>query len=209
MTVDRTALIDALTRRLMEVSGAINNRNTYLTSVTTKETLHDYSDATLRRIDSYLSEGGSKSHYNSIAYLVWGQESEAVVNECLTFFPYLPGSYRGREVISPLHRYKQLPEVDDYSDVDEEWKAKMIALLSVTVKVHDSPARYTATGVIRTPKGNDAPMMNNDDLVELILEHPQDADQIANLIIERNTNDAAQIAAVLESPTKPLSKGTL
>jgi len=50
----------------------------------------------------------------------------------------------------------------------------------------------------------------NDELVGLILDRPTEWEQIADIVIERQTDDAVMVASVLDSPdARPLTKGIL
>jgi hypothetical protein len=127
------------------------------------------------------------------------------MSEMLTFVDELDASsyYAVRDHISSLHQYTQLPESTDFSNEDDETVAKCRALL----KVQRACAEVEDLEVFRLESGYF--VIDDDDLVELVLNHPDKASHIADFIRERQGIDVALMAEAFASGTSALGSGTL
>lgn len=140
-----------------------------------------------------------------------GNNSLADVHEFLVFRPHLnPDTGFGTilSILRPLHLYTQLPEVENYAETSAEVQAQIIALLKVTEAIEgrgiNDRSSVTPINFIQGMT-----MLSGDDLIRLVLNRPSDADHIARIIIDRNTQDPAFITMILDSGAVSLSSGAI
>lgn len=125
------------------------------------------------------------------------------VREGLRFFPALVGKYTYRtidQMVDGLHKYRQLPACEDFSQESETVQSQCEALLRVHCEL---------LGLPRRSRVSDPDTIFDAALVDLILEEHQRADQIARIITERNSFDTVMIREVLASDSTALGNGVL
>jgi hypothetical protein len=125
-----------------------------------------------------------------------GNHSAAAIHEHMTFRPHLSldtdlSTVHG--MIRGLHQYPQLPQTENYAEAPADVQAQVIALLKVAEALEVSYVLDTSC--------------NN--LIELVLNRPSQADRIVDIIRDRETMDAKFITSILDSPAPSLSNGIL
>jgi hypothetical protein len=108
--------------------------------------------------------------------------------------------------------------MDSYAEADEATTAKITALLSVTSQLNmrslqdiflkageDQPEGTAPLPVTYDPE----PKITDDSIVDLIVERPDLADEIADLIITKKVRNGALIREMIESDTKSIRDGLL
>lgn len=140
------------------------------------------------------------------------------------------GSRYALDIIRLLPKCKQLPTMESYSDATEETKCKIAALIKVTshlfhqYKWHEreylaSPAfaQQGNSAIIPAPMEYGLPLdynwngvrLNGDDLIALILEQPEDADEIASLMIKDGITNPTLLREIFTSKTPALRHGLI
>lgn len=134
----------------------------------------------------------------------------------LIFRPMRPGSYSSRihNAIDSLDAYPQLP----YTHTDEYYR-KATALTGIVAAIQDDIPNEQATSIDSTfttnslvNKKGDPKLISrltNDDLVDLILERPEQWKEIAIIITSRKTQDPGTIREVLDHEVPTLKDGAL
>jgi hypothetical protein len=168
------------------------------------KTLKKYPDILLERLSQAQVTNGD-GFVRVLRIAITKAAKLETVSEYVCFLDDLDASsyYAARDHIASLHQYTQLPESDDFSNESEELKSQCRALL----KVQRACAEVEDLEVFRMESGYF--VIDDDDLVELILGHPDRATQIADSIRERKTIDVALIAEVITSDATALGSGTL
>jgi hypothetical protein len=139
------------------------------------------------------------------------------------------GSLYGLAIVSLLHKYEQLPAMDSYSNANEETKVKIAALIKVTsslfglYKEHEraylgSPAfKHQGNSIVPTPKEYGLPLdydwtgirLHGDDLINLILEQHENADEIASIMTKDGITDPDLLREIFSSKTPALRHGLI
>lgn len=178
-----------------------------------RENLLGYSDAMLTLLqDSIGVEGGA---LDLIGFLVYDEEKETGVNETLTFLQRLNDidSYPAVmcNIIQGLHHTAALPRYEDYSTADELTQRQCLALIHVMVALMKTGVRDNGADPQkhRVIGKRFASYIGNDELVRLVINHPDQYPRIVEAIRQRKTASPAVIAAVLDAPTPSLSDGAL
>lgn len=177
--------------------------------------LKAYPEETRRAILHHERDNKDTSIY------LWVQQGWTVAkfNEYFAFKTAL-GNNSPTRLLNGLHYYSQLPQTEDYSTADQQTQQQVHALLTVGHKLGEEQYDRLSTALNGGPETFELPLeyvdpnhgsnkVAGDDLINLILEYPQRADQIADIIIERNTSDVALIRSIVTSSTPSLSNGTL
>lgn len=139
-------------------------------------------------------------------------------------YPILLGRYPGR-LLRGVHLYPQLPQTEDFTTTDPSTQEQVSALLAVTTKLesecyemiqnnpHDPRLKHLPFGYTPgdkyEPNEDNAATITNSDIIQLILDHPDRANEIADLIIQRRTNDPQLLRDIIEPPATALGTGVL
>jgi hypothetical protein len=136
----------------------------------------------------------------------------SILNEYLTYRQEL-GVLEPDAILAGLHHYQQLPQMDDYTTADAKTQEQVRAILTVTrqatrneidrIPAKDNTAQYFGRF------NHDGVKLKDDALIKLIMDYPQHADTIADLIRERGSADAGLIHDMITSGSSPLGSGTL
>jgi hypothetical protein len=163
-------------------------------------------------------------------------DTGSTIHEYLTFRaalqPTASNINDGLALIRALHGYQQLPVMDSYGDADQETQEQITALLTVTqplykrYREHQSYILSVAT-TSGTHSWDQPPVMPDplevglplevkddirligDDLINLIIERPENADAISRTIIKDGISDGALLREKLDSKTPALRDGIL
>jgi len=161
-----------------------------------KQQLSSYPDQLINGLHQALLHG-DELLTNELSLLISnGNHGSAAVHEHLKFRPHLsPDTDLStvHSMIRGLRRYTQLPQMENYADAPADVQAQVIALLKVAEAVE---ASYVLNH-------------NGNNLVELIMIRPSEADRIARIILDRQTMDTALIASILDSAAPSLSNGII
>lgn len=156
------------------------------------------------------------------------------VHEYLTFRPIITSMTRPEDImdaIRVLHSYHQLPAMDDYADADEDTKRKITGLLTATDKLntrywahmrerlrtifstsksgpYDKPADPTPLE-LGLPLEHPDLRLAGDDLVSLVIDYPEKADDITAIILKDGITDGKLLRTIIESGTQSLREGHL
>lgn len=105
--------------------------------------------------------------------------------------------------VSPLEIPENILEPED-----EQAAAVIAALLTVTNAVHAMDGEWGMM-LTRNRNGVFGEKLSNDDLIDLIVDKPEHAERISNIIYERETTDVNLIRFVIESESSSMSEGVL
>jgi len=95
-------------------------------------------------------------------------------------------------------------------DADEQQLSAIAALVKVTSTVHSLNGDWGLTFLYDDETGDETGYtLDNVALIELVAEYPERADQIGELIYDRETTDGDAIRTILESGHTSLSEGAL
>jgi hypothetical protein len=123
------------------------------------------------------------------------------------------GTGDARMILRTLHLYAQLPQTDNYADCDPSITEQVAALVLVTERLYACflEGQYSGSNRPWLPitQLRDGVILSERDLIQLILDRPQDAERIAAVIIDRQTTDMGLIRSVLDSSAKSLSNGLI
>lgn len=206
----RTAVVSRVSSMVIEMlslDGAHADRIT--------PTLAGYSDELLAKIDNHFTNDSHGPYFTAMA--IDKKETPSFIREMMTFGSRFQtdSTELASCMIRSLHRYEQLPHMEDYSLAPKEVQAQCIAILTVTEALDDHayfndvalPLKYTtSTGEM----DNDYTLLQGEDLIGLILEHPDEADTIADIIIERQTSDTELIRSMIsKDDSRVLNPGLL
>lgn len=178
--------------------------------------LSTYPPELITRLETMLSSGSRAASF--VATAVDDGANASFVSEMLAFTPYLrtESSEVAKGAIKSLHRYDQLPSMDDYGSAPEEVQRKCRAILVVTEAL-DEYHYYHGDGklplayILNNKNYNDSFMvLQGDALIDLILENPADATRISDIMIERLTGDAELIREIMsQHDSKALNPGII
>ena len=175
-------------------------------------TLGGYSTSSLLMVEDALQKDAESASLAGL--LVNAGESQVLVSEALLYMPQMVYKVFWDAVrqVKTLHGfYPTLPPCDDYSKADEYVQQQCAALLKVTSAV-DTMARDGNQTMKMTAVGNKSDrvaILSDSRLIEYVIDHPQSADQIVDLIEDRGVSDYRVIHAVLHSESLALSNGML
>lgn len=142
-------------------------------------------------------------------------KNTVMVREMLRFFEYLPGEngHISEAMVRSLHHYSQIKQLADFSEADEMTRQQCVALLIVSDILCQYSQKYiTSSTRYLIPTSRDEHdklilVIAEDDLVELIVRRPNDAQRIASIITERQSKDGAFIETILDNTA--IGEGTL
>ena len=206
-------------RTIEELAEAIMAHLTFTqadTEFRIKTTLAAYPSELIARIDTMLDSSSRAAYF--VATSIGDEASTSFVNEMLAFGPYLQTESRenASSAVKSLHRYTQLPQMADYGSAPEEVQYRCRAILTVTEAL-DEYHYYHGDGklplqyILNTKNHKDSFMLlQGGDLIGLILEQPEHATAIADIIIERKTGDTDLIREILsQNDSKALNSGII
>lgn len=166
--------------------------------------------------DETVLKATSLMGYGDLGYevgvLVEHYHDAARLNEYMRFAPVLYGpttKESTREFIPSLHGYKSLEEHEDYSKADSAVQRQCEALLRVSF-AYSRRTQYNfdmrdsySYSPLHFPLQYDNSIRENE-LVNHLLEHPEDDTLIANIIFERNIMPWDEIKPFLPTLYKPV-----
>lgn len=138
-------------------------------------------------------------------------------------------------IVRALHDYPQLPTMESYADADEQTQTRLIALLRVKQQLlaayqkrrleakvnHPNAQNYRPSPIYPLEAGipldiefnlsvlTHRTRLTGDDLIKLVFEHPEHADQIAHHIVEERITDPMLLKEIVTSNNPVLSDGLL
>lgn len=129
-------------------------------------------------------------------------------------------------LIRGLHRYSQLPDMENYAYADEATKNNVSTLLSAAGELisHDlikrlfSPSEQPVNSDgDKTPRETGIPVSSADkaiiltdaNLIDLLLERPESAREITDFVTKRGINDGALIREMFDSAHPSIREGLL
>jgi hypothetical protein len=154
-------------------------------------------------------------------------------NEYLTFREHLTTSNHigikdNMAILRALHDYQQLPVMADYSEADQDTQEKITALLTVTQGLYNRYKEHQREALGSSKAGWGEPItvpdplefglpldtskfvrLIGDDLINLITEQPENADEITRRILKDGINDSALLREIFESPAPALRDGLI
>jgi hypothetical protein len=113
-------------------------------------------------------------------------------------------------VFDGLENYKAIgfePAANIFDESDPE-VVRTRALLNMTIRLTNA-ASEVATTLKRPSRDEFEVVINPPDLVQLVLDRPQDSDKIVEIILDENIKSADHIRAMLEAPVRALRDGAL
>jgi hypothetical protein len=159
--------------------------------------------------------------------------SPSTVHEYLNFLPALQHNNHNPElamaIISALHTYKQLPVMENYAEADETTKQQVSALINVTSDLiikfdkreimmvsaawtsgsFAPPRHYDPMGFDLPLENGDEPRLLGDDLISIIIEKPEEAEEITRIIIKDRITDGELIRDRITSKAPSLREGII
>lgn len=156
---------------------------------------------------------------NTLSYTVtclvsYGLDS-TTIREARCFSEHLPqyGVHFAQIMIRSLRHYPQLPKHPDYSTADETTKNQCIALMIATDTIHNGiknvEEKYELLKSQQDATGEPIMLLDGDGLIELLMDKPDQAQQIADLIVARKTGNGDLIRDILNHETPALADGLL
>jgi len=166
-----------------------------------EETLHMV-DLALRN-DSDLAQGVAES-------IVHG-ESELIVKESIHYYKKTNSDNYWRTVseIRALRHYTAVNTHMDITEVDDNIQKRCIALMRFPRLIDTLPETPSKFLSYNEADHYDSRVINNDDLATLITQRPDDMEQIAEIVLQYGTSDAAVINGLLEGALPALAEGHL
>lgn len=140
------------------------------------------------------------------------------LDECITFLPQVPiHASTAEPVIRSLHLYKQLPKSENFArdDARTQQQCLAIALVAATMDqeydslLPDPPLEWLESNTENGKYSQMYAMIKDDRLIDLLMEHPEAAPQIADLIKERHTADYDLVKLMIEGNNAALAEGVL
>lgn len=148
--------------------------------------------------------------------------SGTTIHEYITYAEHLRGTPMSTkmELVKGLHSCPQLPTMQNYSDADPETAASIITLLSVTRSLysHDLMKNLFSASNQQQSAGNRRPVTSDDggiirltdsDLVTLLIERPEAADEIKAIITGKGIIDGNLIREMIDSDTPSIRDGLI
>lgn len=180
--------------------------------------LERYPDDFIERLDHQLTSDPNGSFFAAKA--IERGASLSFVSEMLTFGPIMQtdSSELADELVRGLRRYKQLPDMQDYGTAPKEVIQQCAALITVAELLddyqYDNPEIQIPVSTYVPDEGytkhRSSMTINNDDLIEIIMEHPEEAERIVDLIIERGSEDMELIREIMgQDDSRALTPGIL
>jgi hypothetical protein len=211
---DRASLIFSLTTNISKQMGfELHDQNEWYEI---QGSLEEYSDKTLERLSAAWQPRTQLS--SAIAIMVYHGESEAFIGEFAMFGGMIPddstGMHKAMSYVRSLHHYPQLPQVDDYSKADEKTKTACRGLLALTSRLSEVRKDFSSdsqpvAGIPHDYDNYNTPVIQDEGLVQLVVDRPEDAQIIGDSAIARVTTDAQTIISVMDYDIKSLSSGVL
>ena len=177
-----------------------------------------------------LENDPDRHHYIFLVGAIEEDVPHVVISEYVAYHEHVAPSSVNTYLLGALRHYPQLPELDNYSNANDDTRETINALLTVTARLekenterrlrnnvvrdktlgifHGLPLEYlkpkrVAHGLVR------AMVISSEPLVQLIVDNPDKADHIADIVIDRDTVDVPFIDSIINSSTVAVSTGTL
>jgi hypothetical protein len=157
-----------------------------------------------------------KPYSHELFALLSFRRTPVEIHEYLAFRPLLPNVMRVehfQSLIAPLHKYASLPAMGNYGEAPDVMLKSIAALLTVTHRLHLITNDLPIEQVERLPVKYDyvlrEVMLTDDALVRLVLDHPGDAERIADIIIDRQATDPELISTLLTTESPALGDGII
>lgn len=222
--------------RLMELLRAQIMPNWHHSSEESKEFFlearHDiaaYPVALQEALVPLLENDEDRRHYKFLMECIEEDTPYVLINEYVAYHPYLATNTPNIRFLTALRCYPQLPTLDDYSTATGGTRTQITALLTVKARLREEalqrmkinsrglrwPDFYSgiplSTEKLKRPIHGQtrATVISETDLVQLIVDHPDKAGQIGDLIIERGTVDVEYISSIINSAAPAVSGGRL
>lgn len=200
--------IAQLTNRISEALG-FNKLRQY---DKVRATLETYPDELIKDL---LKDDPKSQTWTTLAHLMADKASATEVREVRCFYPHLSTTrtHDARMYVRSLHNYPQLPRLKDYSTADERTLEQCKAILTVTEMMDDDEffndrARLPIL-FRKNMDSEDISVIDEPKIIELIMERPEQAKPIGEIIITRRTRDAELIKELLDHETPALAEGIL
>lgn len=197
-------IIDELNELKMIDAGDVE----YLT-----EKLDEYTLDFLVRAEAALQESPEMS--SLVGLLIESGADEFHINEAIRFFPEMESRdfWDALRLIKTLHGYyPSLPEEDDYSKASPAVQSQCSALLKVTsaVRLSTRDERGTMRMISVGDKNFDrVAILNDERMIALVLDNPEQAERIIEIITDRGSAEFGMVHAVLHAESLALASGTL
>jgi hypothetical protein len=184
--------------------------------------MHPYPESVLTALYSEMLV--NKPYARAVADLIVKELPAYLVNEAFAFAPLIRktlryvNSVKIASTIGAIHHYKpHLPDMEDYSDAPDSVKDQITALIIVAdilehefVSVnHSLDDRRLPIVVTRDQHAGLCFLIDGDDLTRYVIDHPDKAQQIAAIVVERYTGDVSIIESILHADAPALSNGNL
>lgn len=155
-----------------------------------------------------VDEDKSEEYLMSYLYLSEDEDDYAKIFEAGRGF-----SFNLPDAVNSISAYPQLEDEKG----SEDYYLKVKALTGVVTAIQHRVPNEDNWGdhrdgkfLMYTQKGEDQlARINNGRLINLILEYPERWEQIADIVVDRRTDDANLIRSILTSETNAMSEGTL
>lgn len=175
--------------------------------------LATFSDDLLDRVHQELVVNKTKLGVELINILL-DEYNSKTIHDHLVFRPALKNSsaHEARLLIRSLRDHTLLPTVDNYTDCDPLITKQAAAILIVTERLY---SHYNESRRVGSPATWVPLLISNGvrlqfpPIIKLVLSTPESADQIADIMISRETTDAQLIKSILNSDSPSLSNGVL
>lgn len=137
-------------------------------------------------------------------------EPETVIREFMSYLPFIDEEINlpqaaGVRITAGLHHLPYFKDHDDLSALEERGFETAVAFINVTAYL----VQYAESdSLMMSSDGTGSYHLADADLHDLIVAHPDKADQMIKIISERKTGDAALIRAYIENGTA-LREGAL
>lgn len=146
--------------------------------------------------------------------LISQHEHSDLIREALCFMPYLPDMPEFRAVVflKSLHHYPQLPTITDYSA--DETTRKQCAAIAIVInavyyRLRNMGYNHLLIKRQMSATGDAIEMLDGNGLVEMLMQQPDDAARIADIVVDRITGHAELIREILNHETPALVDGVL
>lgn len=204
-TTDNEQLVDTLIAYVADATN-LNDPNDLRIA---REVFHEYPHDLLKQLVEQATS--NKLSHLTIVHLSNSVDSTSM-REAVCFYPHLTtkSTFFAKALLHSLRNYPQLPQLDDYSTADETTRKQCIAIMVATEIINsgvDEQGEFINSATDES--GNFLELIRDPALVDLLIERPDQATSIANLVIERKTTDTKLIKSVLEHDNPALANGIL
>jgi hypothetical protein len=167
-----------------------------------EEVLESFSDDTMVLIAGAVGEDDDQVFPEEAAALIGYSGNETEIREYMAFSPGLRDDddfESTLDYIHGLHTYPKLSRIEDLALTDEDTRKSCHTLLKAAVLFHEDEERgHPAAGKTFIEKrGREFPVVGNQQLVSLILKHPDRGDDILRFIAERGFRTVTALREML------------